>query len=584
MALSALPILLPLLASALLVATTSLGLRRVADAVALATAAAVAVLCAFLLERASDAPVVSWAGGWTPRDGVAIGIDLYADRLAAALACFAAVLTVASLVASLRLRETAGHLYHALVLVFLAGMIGFCLAGDLFTAFVFFELMSVASFGLTGLLVDRRSPVEGALNFAVTNTVGSVLLLVGIALLYGETGALNMAQVGAALEGGAPAAVALSLIAAGFLVKAAIVPFHFWLADTYAAAPIAICVLFAGAMSELGLYGLARTYWTVFAGPLEPHAELLRAVLLALGAATAVVGALMALAQRLLKRLLAFATVSHMGVLMVGVALLDPQALGGVAIYIVGDGLVKAGLFLAAGALIERHGTGDIGALRGRGRDQRALGALFALGALALAGLPPTGPFLGRAIVEHAGSATHDLWWLPAVLLFAGAVTGAAVLRAAGAIFLGRATVTEAAAGEREAGAEAEEPGPGGIALWLPATALVGLGTVWGLVPGLAAAAAEAAAAFTDRAGYIAVVLHGTGMPGAPVDAASADATAWALGLASCGLALALSLPARLPAVPPALRALHSGRVGDYLAWLAAGTAALSLAFWLGLT
>jgi multicomponent Na+:H+ antiporter subunit D len=462
-------------------------------------------------------------------------------------------------------------------------MIGFCLAGDLFTAFVFFELMSVASFGLTGLLVDRRSPVEGALNFAVTNTVGSVLLLVGIALLYGQTGALNLAQVGAALEGGSAAAVALSLIAAGFLVKAAIVPFHFWLADTYAAAPIAICVLFAGAMSELGLYGLARTYWTVFAGPLDPHVELLRLVLLTLGAATAVLGAVMTLAQRLLKRLLAFATVSHMGVLMVGVALLDPQGLGGVAIYLVGDGLVRAGLFLVAGALIERHGTGDIDALRGRGRDQRALGLLFALGAFALAGLPPTGPFLGRAIIEHAATATHDLWWVPALLVIVGALTGAALLRAVGAVFLGRATVAPGAAGEREAGAEEEEPGPGGPALWLPAAALVILGEAWGVVPGLVDAAAEAAAVFVNRSAYVALVLDGAQVPRAPVAGVPASATAWALGLVTCGAALALALPARLPAVPSALRALHSGRAGDYLAWLAAGTAGLALAFWLGM-
>ena len=99
------------------------------------------------------------------------------------------------------------------------------------------------------------------------------MLLVGIALVYGRTGALNLAQIGEALGGRSPdalVAVAFALVACGFFVKAAIVPFHFWMADAYAVAPTSICLLFAGAMSELGLYGVARVYWTAFAGPLGP--------------------------------------------------------------------------------------------------------------------------------------------------------------------------------------------------------------------------------------------------------------------------------------------------------------------------
>src|SRR5204863_10054305 len=128
---------------------------------------------------------------------------------------------------------------HILVLVFTAGMVGFCLSGDLFNMFVFFELMSVAAFALAGYKIDEAEAIEGSLNFAVTNIVGSFLLLTGIALVYGRTGALNLAQAGVALSH-APAdglvVVAFSLIAAGFLVKAAIVPFHFWLPDAYAVA------------------------------------------------------------------------------------------------------------------------------------------------------------------------------------------------------------------------------------------------------------------------------------------------------------------------------------------------------------
>jgi multicomponent Na+:H+ antiporter subunit D len=262
MAAAQLAIVVPLIGSAALAGTTSLKARRAADALALLVAAATAVLCLVVLADSRDGTVVAWFGNWKPRpDGIALGIDVAADQLGAGLAAFSALLTLAALAVSWRMEDTAGHLFQALVMVFLAAAVGFALAGDLFTLFVFFELLSVAGYALAGHLVDRRAPVEGALGFAVTNTAGSVMLLIGVALLYGRTGALNLAQLGVALahQGTEPAVVlGLALICTGFFVKAAIVPFHFWLADAYAAAPAAVCVLFAGVMSELGIYGVAR--------------------------------------------------------------------------------------------------------------------------------------------------------------------------------------------------------------------------------------------------------------------------------------------------------------------------------------
>ena len=126
------------------------------------------------------------------------------------------------------------------MLVFLAAMAGFCLSGDLFNLFVFFELMGAAAYALTGYKVEAQGPLEGALNFAVTNSVGAFLALTGLTLLYARTGALNLAQIGRALSGHPADGLVITafvLLTAGLLIKGAVVPFHFWLDDAHAVAP-----------------------------------------------------------------------------------------------------------------------------------------------------------------------------------------------------------------------------------------------------------------------------------------------------------------------------------------------------------
>lgn len=219
----------PLVVAALLMAVERVATRRIVDTVAVVASIVVTAMCALLTAQALQSPGVYWFGGWEPRDGVALGVAFVVDAGGAGLATFAAFLLTTAFVFSWRYFEAVRTLFHALMLVFLAGMVGFCLAGDLFTLFVFFELMSVASYVLTGYKIEEAGPLQGALNLAVTNSIGASFILMGIALLYDRTGALNLAQIGRALaEGPVDGLVVTSfvLISAGFFVKAAIVPFH----------------------------------------------------------------------------------------------------------------------------------------------------------------------------------------------------------------------------------------------------------------------------------------------------------------------------------------------------------------------
>ena len=333
---------------------------------------------------------------------MSIGIDFEVQPLSAGLACLAAVLVTGAMTFSWRYFDRVATYYHALMLTFLAGITGFCLTGDLFDLFVWFELMGVSAYALTAYRPEERGPIQGALNFAITNSIGAYLSLSGIALIYGRTGALNMAQIGVAVAKH-PAdrlvVVAFVLVIAGLLIKSAIVPFHFWLPDAHAVAPTPVCVLFSGVMVELGLYGIARVYWSVFGEALGNRAAISH-VFLGLGLLTAVTGALFCFRERHIKRMLAFSTISHAGMFLIGIALLTPLGLAGAAVYVIGHGLVKAALFLCTGIVLHRLGSVNEPWLHGRGRPLRVTGVVFTLAGLGLADLPPFATFLGKGWIE----------------------------------------------------------------------------------------------------------------------------------------------------------------------------------------
>ncbi|MFJ5775519.1 complex I subunit 5 family protein [Streptomyces sp. NPDC093094] len=564
----------PLLGAALLVAGGRRMPRFAAETTGCAFSAGTAALALTLLPDSSP-PMTEWVGGWTPEGGETVGIVLVGDGPGLGLAALASLLTLAALVYSWHYfdeppRRHAGS-FPALLLALQAGMCGFAVAGDLFDAFVFFELMGVAAYALTGYRVEEARAVQGALTFAVVTSLGAYAMLMGIALLYARTGELGMERIGRALDAhGRPDALVLAafvLVLTGLLVKAAAVPFHFWLPDAHAVAPTPVCMLLSGVMVELGVYGVWRVYGTVFAGPGGvPAAELTR-VLVVLGTLTAAVGAVMCWYQRHIKRLLAYSTVAHTGLFLAGAGVLRPGADEGVALYVVGHAGVKAALFACAGILLDRFGSVDEHALHGRARRLPGVGVMFAAGGLALAGLPPFGTALGKTATEEAAGGP-----LTVLYVLASAVTAAAVLRVTARVFLGLGPPPpDESAYETTGSGERPETGrplrrvPDTMTA-VPAVLLAGALAVG--APGFGGVVTRAVAA--ARPGTEAVAVHWS-------------AHGILLGLVPAVLAVALAAvavvrPRALSATDRILplRRLQSGHVGDYVAWLLAGAALLA--------
>ncbi|MDI2032193.1 Na+/H+ antiporter subunit D [Saccharopolyspora sp. TS4A08] len=395
----ALPVLLPLTAAGL-----SLALGRFADLQRLLGLLVLGVIIAdaAVLLHVSDqsGPVVLQMGAWP----APFGITLIADRLSALLLLVSSVVTFAVLIYSIGQRitdygrERSSTTFHPMYLMLCAGVSLAYLTGDLFNLFVAFEIMLSSSY----VLITRRTTatrVRAGMTYTIVSLASSLLFITMIALVYASTGTVNLADLGgkvAELPQGLQVALAL-LVVIVFGVKAAMVPLHFWLPDSYPTAPAPVTAVFAGLLTKVGIYALIRTQTLVFA-----HSESWNLMLI-IALVTMIVGALGALAQNDLNRLLSFLLVSHIGYMLFGLGVYDVIGLTGVILYVVHHITVQATLFLVSGLITRHSGTVALTRMGGMAKATPLIAVLFALPALSLAGVPPFSGFVAKLALLQAG-------------------------------------------------------------------------------------------------------------------------------------------------------------------------------------
>jgi proton-translocating NADH-quinone oxidoreductase chain N len=325
-------------------------------------------------------------------------------------------------------KEPGEEKYYAMLTAMVGVMIALGCAGDLFNLWVWFEAMAVSSYLLVVFYREQPASLEAGIKYVVQSAAGSVLVLLGIALVLAETGTMNLNEIAAAV-GPSPLLVAAGgLFIAGFGVKAALVPLHTWLPDAHSQAPSGISAMLSGVVIEAGLIAMLRALSSLTGenGAGVPAATW-GGLLLAFGAVNMLVGNLMALRQTQIKRMLAYSSLSHIGYMVfgLGAALTAGQLAGaqGGMFHLLNHGLMKGLAFLAAGALLyavsgmalkaasaaaderqaDDHGPLTVSDLNGAAQRYPLEALALSLAVLGLAGLPPLAGFMSKWQIFVAG-------------------------------------------------------------------------------------------------------------------------------------------------------------------------------------
>jgi len=358
------------------------------------------VVSLLLLPKVLENPIIVSIGGWQPP----FCINLVAGPVGV---LFSTIIALVGLLVSIYaldyIKEGATEKYHMLYLLLLTGATGVVLTGDIFNLFVFFEILCISSYALVAYLRDKAG-IESAVKYLIQGAVGSSLLLIGIGLLYGQFGTLNMADIARNIKSVSSISVfvPMVLIITGFGVESAIFPLNAWLPDAHSSAPSSISAILSGIAIEVGLYAVSRVVFTIFgASGILPFLALL-------GILTLLVGEMCALSQNNIKRMLAYSSIGQIGLILFALAIATSYGVTGGLFQLISHTLSKALLFLAAGYMIYRAGSPDISALEGIGKKMPLTCLAFTIGAFSLVGLPPFVGFPSKFLIVRAALATGE--------------------------------------------------------------------------------------------------------------------------------------------------------------------------------
>lgn len=352
------------------------------------------------------------AGNWA----APFGIVLVADTLSATMVLLTAVSGLAVSLFSTRhlLGNRLNFGYFPVFHFLLMGLTGAFLAGDVFNMYVWFEIMIISSFVLLSL-GGLKQQLEGAVKYFTLNMLASIIFLTAVALLYGLTGSLNMADLAgrmAAVENKTLVRITGIVFFVGFGIKAAIFPLYFWLPASYHTPPAPVSAIFGGLLTKVGVYAMVRMFTLVF--PPDPY---LNNLFISVAIITIVLGGLGAAIQVNIQRIFSYLIICHIGYMVLGLGLGNQVALTGLVFYMIHDIVVKTNLFLTGGMVQQLTGSYDVHKAGGLYGTYPWLSLLMAVPLFSLVGIPPLSGFWPKLSLINGAIEAGSYWGIGAIVL-----------------------------------------------------------------------------------------------------------------------------------------------------------------------
>lgn len=433
-----------------------------------------------LLIRVLDHGVVTMVmGSWLPPFGIAFTVD----ALSATLSLIGSIVAFCAGIYATVTVDSTGRRYgfYPFLLLLMTGVCGAFLTGDIFNLYVWFEVLLIASYGLL-VLGNDRIQLDGAVKYGVLNLIGTNLFLIATGLLYGIFGTLNMADIAikvAALEN--PASGTLATVAAlyflAFAMKAAAFPVNFWLPASYHTPNVVVSAVFAGLLTKVGVYALIRVFVMLLPASRGYMADVIALVAIA----TLLTGALGALAQSEMRRLLGYLVIAGIGSMLAGVAVGTTLAISGAIFYAVHSIIVMTALYMASGIMNLMGGSYNLRELGGLYQRSAVFGGIFLILGFAVSGLPPFSGFWPKIMLVDAAF-EDGRSWLAAAILFSGFLTTLAIGRVWVYAFW-RGGPEGTPDGQTVAVSGSDTAQLTGASVWLPLGILTALVVYFGLQP-----------------------------------------------------------------------------------------------------
>ncbi|WP_339611919.1 proton-conducting transporter membrane subunit [uncultured Planktosalinus sp.] len=398
-----------LLAILLLFAWNSIKLQKVISAVGSILSLLVAVWLFTTVWNEGTQTIQS--GNWKAPFGITFVADTFAATMVLLTGISGIAVSYFSVGTILKARMKFGYLpiLHFLLL----GLNGAFLTGDIFNLYVWFEIIIISSFVLITLGGEKKQ-LEGAVKYFTLNIFASVIFLTAVAVLYGLTGSLNMADLSlkvAAIENRGLVEVTAILFLIGFGIKAAIFPLYFWLPASYHTPPPAVSALFGGLLTKVGVYALIRVFTLIFVGD-----AFLETIILTLAGLTLFVGAVGALVQNNIAKIFSYLIISHIGFMILGLGLYTEAAIAGAIFYIIHDIVVKTNLFMVSGLIYRLKGTLSMKTLGGIYAKHPLLSLLMLIPLFSVVGIPPLSGFWPKLSLITESFKIENFWLIGAII------------------------------------------------------------------------------------------------------------------------------------------------------------------------